>query len=233
MSSLGEWLMNVSEQLNMDTIDSYKERTVLAGESPEVLTGIYQEISNIVIWRRQLSPALNDIANDLLRSDMSLQVVTEVTPQSAYYDIYQILEGLSCAKALSEDIANLVDMFCCLFDLKRAGLRLTTLEHAMCPRFHVDNVPCRLVTTYNGIGTQWLPHQMVDRCRLGAGNQGLSDELSGLYQNATNIEQLVSGDVALLKGESWYSNENAGLVHRSPSLRQEEKRLLLTLDFLS
>lgn len=56
----------------------------------------------------------------------------------------------------------MVDMFCCLFELKRAGLRLTVLDRAMCPRFHVDRVPCRLVTTYLGAATEWLPHTVAD-----------------------------------------------------------------------
>ena len=113
-------------------------------------------------------------------------------------------------------------MFCCLFDLKRVGLRLTTLHHAMCPRFHVDNIPYRLVTTYGGTGTQWLPHQVVDRRKLGTGNQGLSDDLSGLYKNGTTVEQLVCAHVALLKDEGckamrmldWF------IVHRRLNLRK-------------
>ncbi|GAL13442.1 hypothetical protein JCM19233_4444 [Vibrio astriarenae] len=35
----------------------------------------------------------------------------------------------------------------------------------------------------------------------------------------------------LLKGESWYNNENMGLVHRSPAVPDGECRLLLTMDF--
>ena len=34
-----------------------------------------------------------------------------------------------------------------------------------------------------------------------------------------------------LKGELWEGNETAGLVHRSPALAKDERRLLLTLDF--
>ena len=81
-------------------------------------------------------------------------------------------------------------MFCYLFDLKRAGLRLTSLNNAMCPRFHVDGVPCRLVTTYQGIATEWLPHGIADRSKLGRGNQGKSDEQSGLFNNAADIKKL-------------------------------------------
>ena len=39
--------------------------------------------------------------------------------------------------------ALLVDMFTCLFDLPQAGFHMTVLDHVMCPRFHVDHVPCR------------------------------------------------------------------------------------------
>lgn len=123
-------------------------------------------------------------------------------------------------------------MFCYLFDLKQTGLRLTTLCHAMCPRFHVDRIPCRLVTTFQGVSTQWLPNHTVDRTKLGAGSQGLPDDQSGIYLSENDICQLKTGDVALLKGERWEGNENAGLVHRSPAVTEGGQRLLLTLDFV-
>ncbi len=102
----------------------------------------------------------------------------------------------------------------------------------MCPKFHVDRVPCRLVTTYQGIATEWLPHEVVDRTKLGRGSLGQPDDRTGLYQNKHEIQQLGCGDVALLKGVLWEGNEHAGLVHRSPALPRGDKRLLLTLDFI-
>ena len=118
----------------------------------------------------------------------------------------------------------------CLFDLGKVGLRLTVLDKAMCPRFHVDKVLCRLVTTYQGSATEWLPHNVVDREKLGHGSEGKPDEQSGLFPKLGDIQQLTVGDVALLKGEGWEGKEGAGLVHRSPSLSAGEGRLLLTLD---
>jgi len=132
---------------------------------------------------------------------------------------------------LSEDIAELLDIFCRLFDLKQARLSLIILDRTMCPRFHVDTVPCRLITTYQGSATEWLPEYTINRTKLGTGNNGLPDEVSGIYQNVEDIQHLNNCDVALMKGKLWEGNENAGLVHRSPSIRVGEKRLLLTLDF--
>jgi hypothetical protein len=217
------------------------DRHVITGDTPEVLTDIYQDDANMVVWQRKLTSELAVAAGDILHLKPTLQTSLVVTPESAFSSIHAALGETASSTALSNDIAQLVDMFCCLFDLKRAGLRLTALDRAMCPRFHVDKVPSRLVTTYHGIATEWLPHYRVDRSKLGAGNAGKSDDQSGLFQHLNDIRQLHQGEVALLKGESWEGNEGAGLVHRSPSISVaknsvltnalSERRLLLTLDF--
>jgi hypothetical protein len=48
------------------------------------------------------------------------------------------------------DVTWLVAAYTCLVGARRVGLRLRVLDGAMCPRFHVDNVPLRLLTTYAG-----------------------------------------------------------------------------------
>ena len=121
-------------------------------------------------------------------------------------------------------------MFCVLFDHDRVGLRLRVLDSAMCPRFHTDKVPCRLLSTYYGVASEWLAHDLVDRSKLGKGNNGQPDAESGLFQSEEDINRLKIGDVAMLKGELWEGNENAGLVHRSPEVPTGDKRFLLTLD---
>ena len=87
------------------------------------------------------------------------------------------------------------------------------------------------MTTYDGMGTQWLPNCAVNRDKLGVGSAGLSDQESGLYGSESDIRQIAAADVALLKGEAWPGTQNAGLVHRSPTIPSGENRLLLTLDF--
>ena len=107
------------------------------------------------------------------------------------------------------------------------------LDAAMCPRFHVGHVPCRLITTYSGIATDWLPHHPVVRSKLGQGSNGLPDNASGLYSDVSDIRQMNRGEVVLLKGERWEGKENAGLVLRSPAVPAEENRLLMTLDLMT
>lgn len=200
-------------------------------KDPMVFTNIYEEHCNIAVWERDLSPQLQQDVSEYLDSNTGLLSSMTLSPENAVAVIHESLGGKQITAALSENIAQLVDIFCCLFELDRVGLRLTALDRAMCPRFHVDHVPARLVTTFSGTATQWLPHNEVDRSKLGHGSLGLSDEASGLFKHENKIEQLSSGDVALLKGEGWIGNEGAGLVHRSPFIKAGEKRLLLTLDF--
>jgi hypothetical protein len=201
------------------------------GDDPTVFTEIFQPNTNIAVWQRSLGPALQQCLADFLSTTGRVEISMTVSPESAYESLRDALGNAPCAHELCEDAAELVDMFCFLFELERAGLRLTALDGAMCPRFHFDRVPCRLVTTYQGVATQWLPHEAVNRAKLGHGSGGLPDAESGLFQHPEDIRQLGAGDVALLKGSLWEGNEEAGLVHRSPMVAANERRLLLTLDF--
>jgi hypothetical protein len=203
-----------------------------------VLPQIYNQDTNIVIWQRDLEQTLTNAVNTLITANALKPLELAVSPDDAFDQLIKALKpednNRDEIKALCEDITLLVEMFCCLFDLKHAGLRLKILDKPMCPRFHVDKIPCRLVTTYQGVATQWLNHSDVNRSKLGTGNLGKPDEESGLIKSLNNINQLTEGDVALLKGEYWDENEGAGLVHRSPPLAgtNSAPRLLLTLDFI-
>ncbi len=207
------------------------QRRASQSQDPTVLADVYQEDTNIVIWQRELPEPLVHEVVEMLAAPHGIELSMSVAPEGAQQAIQQAL-GSKAAPLLSEDAAQLVEMLCCLLGVERVGLRLTALSQAMCPRFHVDHVPCRFVTTYHGVGTEWLPHQSVDRSKLGRGSNGLPDQESGLYASAEDIRQLAAGEVALLKGELWEGNENAGLVHRSPAVPAGDTRLLLTLDVI-
>ncbi|MEM7304921.1 MAG: DUF1826 domain-containing protein [Pseudomonadota bacterium] len=210
-----------------------KSRKASVGDQPSIFTDIFKEDINIAIWRRALSAEIKDYAQVFLKAHKNYRQSLVVKPDNAFEKLTESESKLSQSKALCQNISELVEMFCLLFGVKQVGLRLTTLDHSMCPRFHVDRVPGRLVCTYHGVSTEWLPHNEIDRSKLGNGNNGLPDEESGLFQSPHSIKQLNVGDVAILKGELWDGNENAGLVHRSPQVPSGENRLLLTLDFLS
>jgi hypothetical protein len=221
--------LNVME----NTMPSMQQRYSMVGGQSDIFSSIYQQETHIVIWQRSLSTSLSQSAETILYTKPSLEISMVLSPRDAFETLQKALGPSQASEVLSSDIAQLVDMFCSLFEQKRAVIRLSALDRTMCPRFHVDWVPCRLITTYQGVATEWLPHNVADRSKLGTGNMGKPDELSGLFDSSSDIQQLNCGDIALLKGEIWENNEGAGLIHRSPQLSGGNRRLLLTIDFIN
>ncbi|WP_219703858.1 DUF1826 domain-containing protein [Marinomonas lutimaris] len=195
----------------------------------EVLADVYQKNISMVVWERQLG-GVEEYAESLL----TLAPNFTFKSQGNAEELISLLRGLlpdAENKALFlDDLFLLVDMFACLFDLEEVGLRLNVLSSAMCPRFHVDKIPCRLVSTYVGSGSEWLHEAHVIRDRLGLGGH-VSDHNSGLHDKG-RINQLKAGDVALMKGDEWPTSLGRGVVHRSPSASLENKRLFLSLDMI-
>ena len=220
--------MEISVQNLLDSSVS-----VIESNEPDILSEIYKSEVNIVIWRRTLPPALKlEIQNLLFHENfMGSQATIDISESTDYLE--EIMRGQPNNLLLRDDIGQLIEMYAYLFDLQTTGVRIKSLSEAMCPRFHVDRVPCRLVSTYHGPATEWLNNDCVDRSKLGHGNKGLPDEKSGLISDINCIQSLTPGDVALLKGELWPNNQGSGLVHRSPNTSNVNKRLLLSLDFMT
>lgn len=197
------------------------QQPAIKNRHPEVLTQIYEEHNVISIWERALHNKIALYAQALLEKSHKTEIRLIEKPSNLHHQLEKALPLLKHRSAFIDDVALVTDMFACLFELDQVGLRLAVLDKAMCPKFHVDRVPCRLVSTYAGAGTQWFSNEHINRDANGKITP----------QHPRTFEQLQAGDVALLKGESWEGNEGRGLVHRSPPASQTSKRLILTLDF--
>ena len=101
-------------------------------------------------------------------------------------------------------------------------VRLAKLRSPMCPLFHVDQIPCRLLISLYGNGTEWIENDMVDwEILLDRHNMNVPLKEHG------KIRQMSTGNWCFLKGGKWQSNFH-GVVHRSP--HEISDRLLLSLD---
>ena len=203
------------------------------GDSPSVLTSIYEDEVNIAIWQRENKESIDRYAHMWASQQPAHSPRVLLSMKGKLSEqLDSLLPEIEGKDEFQQEVELLVDMFACLFDAEEVGLRLTPLSKAMCPRFHVDNIPCRLITTYAGLGTEWLLEDNLDRRRLGRGANGLADHESGIFSDAEQIQQLQSQHVALLKGSGWIGNEEHALVHRSPCISPPQTRLLLTLDYV-
>ncbi|ALO45395.1 DUF1826 domain-containing protein [Pseudohongiella spirulinae] len=190
--------------------------------TPAGLSAIYSEGINLAEWQRPSATAVRGFASELVRHKPNFSLCqilpADVDAEALAALIPDTNKTLKHARiAFLQDIRLLCDMYACLFDLQQIGLRMTVLNRAMCPKFHVDQVVCRLICTYFGAGTEWLPESAVNR----AGPE---------LQMATDIQCINEGHVALLKGEKWPGNAGRGIVHRSPAASASRPRLVMTLD---
>ncbi len=202
----------------------------IVSEQIDVFGEVLRDGVNLAIWQRQLPPQISDFAHALLAQGEPLaeSMVLELADPDAEPNLSGLLEGytdLPGQTAFLQDVSWLVSAFACLFEAKRIGLRLRILDKAMCPRFHVDHVPVRLITSYAGVGSEWLAEGVMARRRLG--------DPAAEPNDPTQIQRAEAGHVLLAKGEKWVGNEGGGLIHRSPQPPAGERRLLLTLDWLA
>ena len=201
----------------------------LQGETPAVLGEALLDGVNLTVWQRQLPLHIAAFAETLramgepLAESLTLEPDADGTVElPTLAASYRDLAGHAGFVA---DVAWLALAFACLLNARRIGLRLRMLEKPMCPRFHVDHVPLRLITTYAGAGSEWLQEGSMPRRHLGDPAAEPTDPAA--------IDRLRPGDVALFKGEKWMGNEGAGIIHRSPQATGTERRLILTLDWLA
>jgi len=213
--------------------DETPTKTVISTHFAD-LARIYEHDINLCLIERPLPAAIGQFVHRALQDAGSVGISQPVAP--LHFDFIKLWPQAGQLPGFQDwlaDIKMLVSAFCELFDLREAGLRLYTLDKAMCPRFHVDWVPARMICSYGGIGTEWLPEHAVDRRRLGMGGGNLPDHESGLVLDATAVRRMPAYAVGLMKGEHWEGNEGHGLVHRSPTpTAAQPRRLLLTLDML-
>ena len=88
-----------------------------------------------------------------------------------------------------------------------------------CRRYHIDNVPQRLLVTYSGEGTEWIPDEAADK------NAYLNGESNESILVNNSAKQFISEwNVAIFKGGS------NGILHRTPDSALNKPSILMRLD---
>jgi hypothetical protein len=181
------------------------------------LVEIFEPGVQICSWQRAIDPPINDYLS-ALNQTAEIQVIESLSPDSQL-KLNRLPEGVG-RDALIDDLSFLGEIVCELMGCSEVGLRLARVGRAMCPGWHIDRTSIRLVSTYQGPGTEWLEDQGVERGNLDA----------ECHREKTAV-QAATGEIVLLKGALWQENEAFGAVHRSPGLVPDASlRTLVTLD---
>ena len=182
---------------------------------------IHNKEKNIAICEREISELSRDIGL-LLQADFQFRHVGTKS------EIKQALSNAFAVDDLTQklriDVELLLDRLEQITSATSFSLGLFVTDTNMCSRFHSDINDLRLLCTYHGPGTLWLPEEAVNR-RAHSNGDG-NDEI---VQRPRLIQQATTGDVLILKGVL-YPDADA-IIHRSPGIEQNEgKRLLLRID---
>lgn len=192
--------------------------------SLDELVQIYEPALTLVSTKLELAPSAAQALASLAAAVPPFEFSKELTPTGEALEFaLPWMEGHPAGEVWLQQARALVAVFADLFEAERVGARLTLSNKPMSPRFHVNDVVCRLMVTFCGEGSEFLSNDDVRRKLLGP-------KESAVERDGAVIHRLEPLEVGLFKGEAWPENKGRGLVHRSPP--GDERRLVMLLDLL-
>ena len=185
---------------------------------------IYSDDIEIIGIDRPNFDRIKTLAREFIetKEDLKIQWAQAINDVDSPNNILPMSIDSDLRSLITDQISESSEMLGELLGCNQVGVRLATLRSPMCPLFHVDQIPCRLLITLCGEGTEWISNRDVD--------WGIFSDASNKnipIKNNKNIQQIEAGQWSLLKGAAW-NNKYQGLVHRSP--HEDRHRLLLSLD---
>lgn len=123
----------------------------------------------------------------------------------------------AAVQAWIADMADISTHFAGMLGTSDIGFCIGT--HRGCRRYHLDRVPYRLLVTYHGTGTEWIPNSAAD---FAAYENGAPNEQ--ILRDPSAVQFLDPWDVAIFRGVPH------GLLHRSPDDALHGGSLLMRLD---
>ena len=153
------------------------------------------------------------------------RVIGKISKKNSSEDIKKTLRDIiplnsqtnSFYKTWVSDMSEICQIFCDTLNSKSISFCLGTERG--CSRYHIDNVPMRLLVTYMAQGTEWLPNEIANR---NAFEEGLPNEK--IVKDSSKIKSIKTFNVAIFRGGA------AGLLHRTPDSALKNPSILLRLD---
>lgn len=153
------------------------------------------------------------------------RVIGKISKKNSSEDIKRILRDIIPLssqtnffyKTWVSDMSEICQIFCDTLNSKSISFCLGTERG--CSRYHIDNVPMRLLVTYMGQGTEWLPNEIANRVAF---EEGLPNEK--IVKDSSKIKSIKTFNVAIFRGGA------AGLLHRTPDSALKNPSILLRLD---
>ncbi|MBN9497382.1 MAG: DUF1826 domain-containing protein [Alphaproteobacteria bacterium] len=185
-----------------------REALVLHGYAPSILDRIRDKAVELAIWERELPQAFAEWL-DALPSENLPDARAIADDNGVVATIAAMLDGARTPQGamrdmLLDDIAGLARRFMAIMDSAQVDIRLEAVDHDACWKFHRDCVEARLLATYRGPGTQWVPP---------AFGKAALDRQKDYRGPIPSLSRFAAG---MFKGSC--AAPASGIVHRSPPI---------------
>jgi Protein of unknown function (DUF1826) len=190
------------------------------GSRAAVLLEVGRPGVDVSIWQRDVPPPLARPLEAFVGTTETPSFDRIVAAETPAIDEAVSRVPAPLRAALASDMSWLLAYFAEVTCAARFRLFLGIVRDDQCRKFHVDAVAMRMVTTYVGPGTEWIPEASVDRDALGRMIERPSQANAAIARNPAAVCRAHRGDVLMLKGARHPDARGRGAVHRSPPIEQ-------------
>lgn len=185
------------------------------GPRCQVLEHITRPNVKLAVWKRRVPDGLESALLDWARHR---ETGFDAPCRARAEDVASALQGLMEERWrawLTEDLVQLLGLFQRLAGVTKCRLVFGVVRGDQCRKFHVDRLRLRMISTYAGPGTEWLPEAAVRRAALR--EPAACPELANrqIVRSARLVRHARAGDVLVMKGALATPE---GVVHRSPPI---------------
>ena len=201
--------MSYVEKIDLANLHNFsKNRSHLAIVERKALKG-----SNIFFKKLILEPFS---ASGQLSKKSSLSDIQNILDKKVSYSLKNNIFYTNWVK----DMSKVCNIFCDIMKSNTISFSLGTSRG--CTRYHIDNVPIRLLVTYFGQGTEWLPFNAESYKAYFKGQKN-----ERIIKNTTERKFIKPWDIATFRGGT------KGILHRTPDSALKSPSLQMRLDHSS
>lgn len=185
------------------------------GASEVIFNELRSPDVNLVIWRRTVP---RPISEQLVHWTKHCSARVERVVACGSYDVAWAIDGLQAParRWIGHDLLQLMKKFSSITGRSQLKVEFGAVRSDRCRKFHVDYVHYRMVVTYLGLGTEWVPDEDVQRSAMMHSPRDHEHANRLIVPEASAMRCAHAGDVVIMKGQN--HRHGLGAVHRSPPI---------------
>lgn len=201
-----------------------------AATAPSVthpVSALHRTDCNLAHWHRPVPSGISRALANWSRRDAPR---FECTVRESRAELNGAFTGLPKGTRawLASDVRSLLQLFFIVTGSSAVTLKFGSVHSDQCRKFHIDHLRYRLIATYLGPGTEWVPNAYVNRTVLVEPPEDPTRANALIVTDPSAIQRAPVGEILLMKGAQ--HAHQLGLVHRSPPIEQANlRRVVLTL----